>query len=79
MQDFLGQELVPGDYVVSAGSSWTGFKTGKIRNLAPKTVNVQWFTLRDKKKRDSVYPSQLIKIDADTAMAYNLRNEKPKF
>lgn len=76
MQDFLGQEIQPDDYVLlSTQYGVEGFQIHKVTHLTKKSVGVKMI----RKKYKLVKPTQVIKIDPEHVMFLKLSrtfNEK---
>ncbi len=72
MRDFLGQELVLGDYVIFMQQHCREFGMGKITKFTPKKVHVKWGTSDWASLLQT--PNQLVKVAGEEVFAYALKN-----
>ncbi len=72
MRDFLGQELVLGDYVIYMKQHSREMGLGKIIKLTAKKVRVKWGNHNWAELLQT--PEQLVKVSGEEVFAYALKH-----
>ena len=73
INDFLGQELNIGDYVVS--NDYNSLNLYKIVKITNKMIKIAKIIFKRKRPARYVYGSAILKIDKDVALMYMLTKE----
>jgi intein-encoded DNA endonuclease-like protein len=71
-QDFLGQELKVGDYVIFMKQHYREFGMGKVIKFTPQKVRVKWGSNDWAEILQTA--DQLVKVEGQEVFAYALKN-----
>jgi hypothetical protein len=73
-KDFLGNELVPTDYVLTTNGHWTTGSHFAIATVVELTGKMVKFKIMGQAKTKLQYANALLKISSEDVLMYALRN-----